>query len=471
MPTLPAPALPTASLPVPGTLQGDTLERNRLLQTGSGVSQIHNPFARTAATVGDGLLSLLAPRAAQTIPGSNEHHQLLLAQQEQKIEQDQAQQQAAATLNHTLASTRVLNDQAAGAEAPVSPEVKYQETPQGLVAIRSGDTTATPVTVGGQPIGPKVTPITSPFELALRQNPSLTVADWDKIQSKPVSQDEATALNATLDPLLAKHGLPTGQFKPGMAHADTVQLQAALLGAVGKQQGDTHIVIQQAGQAAQQARNAPLDTADPDMAAAVQSVANGSAKLGDLFGRATTTAQKAKILAAVKQINPNFNSGDHDLENRARAYYTGGGGGGQTLTAFNTAQAHLDILRQAADALHNKDVTAFNKLGNAFSSATGDPAPTNFDAVKNAVKGEIARALTGHVTVSEQSELDKDFNSSMSPQQLAGVAHKYIQLIDGKKQAMQSNYAASQQGRPDFGTPSGPPAGAKVRDYTQLGGH
>ena len=54
-PSLGAPNSAEVSKPVPGTTQGDTLERQRLLATGSGASQIKNPVLRGLAGVGNAI--------------------------------------------------------------------------------------------------------------------------------------------------------------------------------------------------------------------------------------------------------------------------------------------------------------------------------------------------------------------------------------------------------------------------------
>ena len=67
----------------------------------------------------------------------------------------------------------------------------------------------------------------------------------------------------------------------------------------------------------------------------------------------------------------------------------------QTLNSFNTATDHLAQLGQAADALRNNNLPALNAVGNAYAKATGAPAPTNFQAVKSAVAGEVGKVFKG----------------------------------------------------------------------------
>lgn len=163
-------------------------------------------------------------------------------------------------------------------------------------------------------------------------------------------------------------------------------------------------------------------------------------------------------------------SGPAAAARRMDTYMTTGKGG-QTLNAFNTAQSHLQILGQAAEALHNGNSTTLNSVANSFAKMTGSPAPTNFDAVKNAVQGEIAKALTGNVTVSEQAELQKDMNNASSPAQIAGIVQKYTQLMQGKKDALHQQYTDAKKGQPSFDAPQASGAtgkGVNLNDAMKL---
>lgn len=99
VPQLGSPAAPTVTLPQRGTVQGDTLNRQRLLDTGAGEDQIYNKISNSgfgqnhpllgkllggaaegAAKIGDIGLSAVAPGIAANLPGTEYHHDLLLNQ-------------------------------------------------------------------------------------------------------------------------------------------------------------------------------------------------------------------------------------------------------------------------------------------------------------------------------------------------------------------------------------------------------
>lgn len=124
------PSLPQAAQP---SVQGDPLnmqtqrDQSRLAmlkQTGSGVSQIQNPFLRGLARVGDVAGSILAPGVTAQIPGTTLHNQQLVGRQQALVGNDQAQSQAQAQLADTQQKTALDAAKAAGtALVPVTPEM------------------------------------------------------------------------------------------------------------------------------------------------------------------------------------------------------------------------------------------------------------------------------------------------------------------------------------------------------------
>lgn len=87
-------------------------EMNRLIKTGSGISQIQNPFLRTLARVGDVAGRALFPRIEEGIPGTEGHHATLINQQQNRINQGLGEQQKEATAENTEAEAALRNKQA-----------------------------------------------------------------------------------------------------------------------------------------------------------------------------------------------------------------------------------------------------------------------------------------------------------------------------------------------------------------------
>jgi hypothetical protein len=92
---LPTPAMPTVSR-IPNeaeqnsgtSLLGHQQELKRLTDTGSGVSQIKNPFLRTLGRIGDVAESAILPTVARITPGTTMNHDRLVGQQQWYVNND-----------------------------------------------------------------------------------------------------------------------------------------------------------------------------------------------------------------------------------------------------------------------------------------------------------------------------------------------------------------------------------------------
>jgi len=129
------------------------------------------------------------------------------------------------------------------------------------------------------------------------------------------------------------------------------------------------------------------------------------------------------------------------------------GKGGQTITAYNTANDHLDLLGKAMDALQNGDVQGLNQLNNSFKQQFGSAAPTNVNAVKAMLAGELANVakVTG-ATDQEINEQKDNINRAASPEQIKGFIDTNHDLMDQKAYEMYQQYQQGMQGQPAFGT-------------------
>lgn len=111
----PAANLPGVTIPKPSPVAQDLnaaqTEKNRLLTTGSGVSQVGggHGFMHGLARVADIAGSVLAPGVMGLIPGTELHHGLLLNNQNNRISNDIGQQKQQADIGKTNAETNKLN--------------------------------------------------------------------------------------------------------------------------------------------------------------------------------------------------------------------------------------------------------------------------------------------------------------------------------------------------------------------------
>jgi hypothetical protein len=105
---------------------------------------------------------------------------------------------------------------------------------------------------------------------------------------------------------------------------------------------------------------------------------------------------------------------------------------------------------ELANDLNNKDIRIVNAAGNAFATATGQPAPTNFNAAKQLVAAEVIKAVVNNGGgVTERQEAAESFARANSPEQLKGVINTYRVLLGGQLESLEGQYKAG-TGRDDF---------------------
>jgi hypothetical protein len=202
-------------------------------------------------------------------------------------------------------------------------------------------------------------------------------------------------------------------------------------------------------------------------------------------GMALLNPKNQRILGRVMEINPEYDATTVTAKKKAANDFTSGTLG-NSMRSFNVAGQHLDQLGTLVDALNNKDTQLFNKIGNAYSQATGSPAPTNFDAAKDIVSKEVVKAIVaGGGGVTERQELAGLMDKAKSPAQLKGVIQQYRNLMGAQHDALLQQRRAA--GLPDstlpkydlgnaeksfVGAPAGGPSGpvkiASDADYNAL---
>lgn len=121
---------PAAPKPLVAPASPHMEELERLHNTGSGISQIKNPFLRGLATVGDVAASGFLPQFGQFIPGTSAHHQQLIGQEENQIGQEQKATKATDT-------SRLANAQATEQES--LPELHKTQAELAAEKLQSGN--------------------------------------------------------------------------------------------------------------------------------------------------------------------------------------------------------------------------------------------------------------------------------------------------------------------------------------------
>lgn len=190
-------------------------ELNRMIATGSGRSQIHNPFLKTVATIGDIGLSAFAPNIARMVPGTEMHHSMLVNNQRGVVNSDLAQGKEQADTAHTQAETKKIdnpppthpdNPEAAAYEVLTDPNSTPEQKKQAQESLE---------TVKGAAKQDKTAPIqhipTDDGYMKVNQDGTLTPLTYNGQIVKPPSKqdkpDTATQEEQQYRALLKKKGL------------------------------------------------------------------------------------------------------------------------------------------------------------------------------------------------------------------------------------------------------------------------
>lgn len=193
----PAPA-PGAPPPMTADQQAHTDERNRLIASGSGLSQVHNPFLKTLGTIGDVLGSTFAPRAAAYIPGTTLHHEMLLGDAQKSVNSDEAQREAEGKVATDAAQAGHLQSQI--------PEIQAE------TALKQADLPIKQTLAEEEQTKAGALPQTLADESAVRQS----TAGKNQAETKKLETDAAPFEDATRDQL---NGMLQQRWK--VLHGDT----------------------------------------------------------------------------------------------------------------------------------------------------------------------------------------------------------------------------------------------------------
>ena len=144
-----------------------------------------------------------------------------------------------------------------------------------------------------------------------------------------------------------------------------------------------------------------------------------------------------------------YDATEYSGRNKAVSAFSGGKEA-NTVRSFNVLVDHLDVLKDATAALKNNNVRALNVIGNTIETEFGEPAPTNFDAVKSIVADELAKAVVGTGgALGDREAIAATINKANSPQALLGVISNYQKLATGQLSGLRKQYEST-TGRKDF---------------------
>lgn len=404
LPSLPAP--PKAVAAPRGTLMGDQDERQRLISSGSGISQIENPWLKGLATAGNIIGGIAAPGLMRAIPGTEQHHNLLLNQANTQVGQDIGNAEKQAQTQELGAQTQqrqaLAQQEQAKAQALLNPQQQKAEKPENLQQ-EYADAVADAVHRGVDPAqDPKV------------QQWGDAITSLQKQPAAPKEQNKDDKFIAIQSKMAAGQPLTPEETSFAKGYQKFVDVTKTAPGVAR-----TSVLLQM-----------PTAISDPNNPGnLIYSTKKGAIGQGAPGGAQTQVPLSVEKSATSGPI-------------------------ANTITSYNTAIGHLRQLGQAADALHNGDIQGINRVANEYGLQTGQAAPVEFQAVKAAVAGEVGKIFKGGAaTDNEIKEFDHAISAANSPAQLHGVVNTYTHLMGSKKQALMQQVQQGVQGKTAFDVP------------------
>ncbi|CAB4183512.1 hypothetical protein UFOVP1100_1, partial [uncultured Caudovirales phage] len=152
------------------------------------------------------------------------------------------------------------------------------------------------------------------------------------------------------------------------------------------------------------------------------------------------TLRGGQLMQLVAMVDPNYDATQFKTKQGIETAFTSGRLG-NTLRSLNVVQDHLGTFNEVAKNLGNDSVQFTNVMGNQIAKWTGQPAPTDFAAVKNIVADELTKAIIGTAgALGDRTEMKANISAANSPAQLAGVIDKWQKLIAGQVKGLKDQY-------------------------------
>jgi hypothetical protein len=184
--------------------------------------------------------------------------------------------------------------------------------------------------------------------------------------------------------------------------------------------------------------DAYLATLPPQIAATAKQIAKGDVAPISGFGLRNPVLLAAQNAAQI--YDPTWNGRRY-----AEIKQFDTGQQGNTTRAFNVATGHLALMSDLADALDNGDTKQINAVGNRVKTELGlSSAPTNFDALRQLVSGEVIKATTASAGAlgdreTIQSSLDKASSPKIIKDAIKGV---YLPAMRRQLDGLEQQYHA-----------------------------
>lgn len=173
-------------------------------------------------------------------------------------------------------------------------------------------------------------------------------------------------------------------------------------------------------------------------------------QLSPLDQRARQMAGGPETMKKVMELNPDYQEGMYPAINKLMVDFSSGKEG-NTIRSANVGVQHLDVMSDAANALKNKNFTAFNTIMNATKQQFGVSAPNTFEGLKQIVATEIEKAVAGGIGSKEDRDrLMNSLASKNSPDQLQDMLEGFRSLMAGQVMGLKKQYEAGTPENPRF---------------------
>jgi hypothetical protein len=149
----------------------------------------------------------------------------------------------------------------------------------------------------------------------------------------------------------------------------------------------------------------------------------------------------ADLLSAVSAYDPSYDQTQYGTKSALRKSFTSGSDA-QNIQALNTVAHHLNLLDQANEALNNGSVQMLNQIANVYKvKLAGKSAPVVFDAIKNAVSGELGSVFKkSGATDPEIASIGSTISNSLGKGITRDVIGADVGLVQGRLKALQFKY-------------------------------
>lgn len=152
------------------------------------------------------------------------------------------------------------------------------------------------------------------------------------------------------------------------------------------------------------------------------------------------TRAARKIMDFVREFNPDYQASRYpQISATVKAFSTGKQG--EVINSINNVVGHLHVLDGLAQALQTKDARLINTAQQAFGRHFGIKEPVAFDAAKNIVTAELAKAVIGgEMTEGDRNLFRNTLRADFGPEQMEGAVDVYKNLLAGQLRSRKLQY-------------------------------